>query len=74
MISKKMLSPLLIAAGLAAFPAFSASADPQAGAAYPAQVPQDAIDVAHHGDASRSNAANPLGTASKVNPLEPSPG
>lgn len=102
MIRKKMLSPLLIAAGLVAFPAWSAEPDrviilPADSVASdetpdrtnvevaPAQAFQEEVLVVNEGDASNgdyrarpqrpaSNAANPLGSNSKVNPLEPSPG
>jgi hypothetical protein len=63
MISKKMLSPLFIAAGLVAFPALSANADGAIVAPTRAEAPSK-----------KPNAANPLGAYSKVNPLEPSPG
>lgn len=106
MIRKKVLSPLLIAAGLVTFPAWSAEPDtviilPADAVAQDVtpdatldgtdlevtapQASQEEVSVVTEGDASNgeyrarpqrpaSNAANPLGSNSKVNPLEPSPG
>jgi hypothetical protein len=68
MISKKRLSALIVAVGVAALPAWSAISDGATEAA------PDATTPASSQPAERGNAANPLGATSIVNPLEPSPG
>jgi hypothetical protein len=80
MIRKKLLSPLLIAAALAAFPAWSADTKVVVvGPAEAAPLPprhervSAARERAHRTAPRTQNAANPLGATSKVNPLEPSP-
>lgn len=67
MITKKMLSPLLIAAALAALPAWSADAPPP-------RLEKSHDRSAARGHRTAMNAMNPLGATSRVNPLLPSPG